>query len=42
MGKRDERMKLTTEILNGIKFIKMNGWEDYFLTKVIFFPKLDS
>lgn len=36
MKKRDERMKLTTEILNGIKFIKMNGWEEYFLQKVFF------
>ncbi len=36
MTKRDERMKVTTEILNGIKFIKMNGWEEYFLKKVNF------
>lgn len=35
MKKKDERMKVMNEIVNGIKFIKMNGWEEYFLTKVI-------
>ena len=34
MGKKDERIKLTNEILNGVKYIKMSGWEDYFLRKV--------
>jgi len=35
MGKKDERMAVTTEILNGIKYIKMSGWEKAFLQKVI-------
>jgi len=35
MEKKDERMKVTTEILNGIKYIKMSGWEKVFLNKVI-------
>jgi len=34
MKKKDERMKLSTEILNGIKYIKMSGWEEAFLEKV--------
>lgn len=34
MQKRDERMKFTNEIVNGIKFIKMSGWEEIFLQKV--------
>jgi len=36
MGQKDERMKVTTEILNGIKYIKMSGWENAFLSKVNF------
>jgi len=35
MGKKDERMAVATEILNGIKYIKMSGWEKAFLHKVI-------
>jgi len=35
MTKKDERMKVTTEILNGIKYIKMSGWEKSFLNEVI-------
>ena len=35
MEKKDERMKVSTEILNGIKYIKMSGWEEAFLKKVI-------
>ena len=34
MVKKDERMAGTTEILNGIKYIKMSGWENAFLQKV--------
>jgi len=34
MGKKDERMAVATEILNGIKYIKMSGWEKSFLHKV--------
>ena len=34
MEKKDERMAVTTEILNGIKYIKMSGWENAFLKKV--------
>jgi len=34
MKRKDERMKTTTEILNGIKYIKMSGWEEAFLDKV--------
>lgn len=33
-------MKVTTEILNGIKYIKMSGWEKSFLKKVNFFEDL--
>ena len=36
MKKKDERMKRTTEVLNGIKYIKMSGWEEAFLGKVNF------
>ncbi len=34
MGKKDDRMAVATEILNGIKYIKMSGWENAFLQKV--------
>lgn len=34
MEKKDDRMKLTNEIMNGIKYIKMSGSEEYFLQKV--------
>ena len=37
MEKKDERMAVTTEILNGIKYIKMSGWEKAFLKKVHFY-----
>ena len=34
MAKKDERMAVSTEILNGIKYLKMSGWENAFLQKV--------
>jgi len=34
MEKKDERMAVATEILNGIKYIKMSGWENAFLKKI--------
>ncbi|KAL4503360.1 hypothetical protein ABPG72_000966 [Tetrahymena utriculariae] len=36
MKEKDDRMKITTEIFNAIKFIKANAWEEYF------YDKLDS
>jgi len=35
MAKKDERMAVATEILNGIKYIKMSGWEKAFFRKVM-------
>ena len=34
MVEKDERMKITTEIFNAIKFIKANAWEEYFYDKL--------
>lgn len=34
MMKKDVRMKLTTEVLNYMKIIKLQAWEDYFQKKV--------
>ena len=34
MEKKDDRMKAANEILNGIKFVKMSGWEENFIQKV--------
>jgi ABC-type bacteriocin/lantibiotic exporter with double-glycine peptidase domain len=31
----DNRMKITTEVFNNIKFIKVNAWEEYFYDKLI-------
>lgn len=31
---KDKRIKITTEIFNSIKFIKVNSWEEYFYDKV--------
>lgn len=31
----DNRMKITNEIFNNIKFVKVNAWEEYFYDKVI-------
>jgi ABC-type multidrug transport system fused ATPase/permease subunit len=32
----DNRMKITNEIFNNIKFVKVNAWEEYFYDKVIY------
>ena len=37
MVAKDQRMKQDSEIINGIKLIKMNAWEDSFLKKVFIF-----
>ncbi|KAL4454971.1 hypothetical protein ABPG74_006353 [Tetrahymena malaccensis] len=34
MKEKDDRMKITTEIFNAIKFIKANAWEEYFYDKL--------
>lgn len=34
MKEKDERMKISTEIFNAIKFIKSNAWEEYFYDKL--------
>lgn len=34
MESKDKRMKLLNEILNAIKYIKMNGWEQTFIEKL--------
>jgi ABC-type bacteriocin/lantibiotic exporter with double-glycine peptidase domain len=31
----DDRMKITTEVFNNIKFIKVNAWEEYFYDKLM-------
>ena len=37
MLEKDKRAKLMDEILNGIKVVKLNAWEDYFEDKVMAF-----
>ncbi|EAS00380.2 ABC transporter C family protein (macronuclear) [Tetrahymena thermophila SB210] len=34
MKEKDDRMKITTEVFNAIKFIKANAWEEYFYDKL--------
>lgn len=34
MNRKDTRMKLLNEVLNGIKYIKMSGWEESFIRKI--------
>ena len=34
MNKKDARMKILTQILNAIKYLKMNGWEKVFANKI--------
>jgi len=29
MKEKDQRIKITTEILSSIKFVKVNAWEEY-------------
>lgn len=31
----DNRMKITNEVFNNIKFIKVNAWEEYFYDKLM-------
>ena len=35
MKAKDKRMETTNEIFNGIKIIKQNSWESFFLQKVL-------
>ena len=37
LKEKDKRMRITTEIVQNIKTIKLNSWIDYFVTKVIKF-----
>ena len=34
MKAKDQRVKVTSEMLQGIKAVKLNAWEDYFLSKL--------
>lgn len=34
MERKDDRMKISNEIMSGIKYIKMSGWESIFLKRV--------
>ena len=34
MTKKDERVRIITEILNGIKVIKLYGWEQSFIKRI--------
>ena len=34
MQKKDERVRLITEILNGIKVLKLYGWEQTFVQRI--------
>ena len=34
MEQKDRRIRMTSEVLNGIKVIKLYAWEDHFLTDV--------
>lgn len=34
MKDKDGRMKVTSEVLSLIKFIKVNAWEEIFYTKI--------
>ena len=34
MQQKDQRIRLTSELLNGIRVIKLNAWEDHFQRNV--------
>ena len=34
MKKKDERVRVITEILSGVKVLKLFSWEDSFITKI--------
>jgi ABC-type bacteriocin/lantibiotic exporter with double-glycine peptidase domain len=34
MQKKNDRMKIISEVFNNIKLIKMNAWEDFFYRKL--------
>ncbi|XP_067029429.1 multidrug resistance-associated protein 1-like isoform X2 [Acropora muricata] len=34
MSQRDERMKITNEVLSGIKALKLYAWEEYFMNRI--------
>lgn len=40
--KKDERMKLTNEVVTGIKYVKMSGWEEAFMSKVRLRKRLEE
>ena len=35
MKNKDERVKLMNEILNGVKVLKLYGWEESFMAQVL-------
>ena len=42
MERKDERMKLINEVLNGIKVLKMYAWELSFRVSMVFASKLQK
>lgn len=36
---KDSRMKITSEVINSLKILKLYAWEDEFLNRVSFFDK---
>lgn len=41
LERKDRRMNATTEIVNNIKIIKLNSWNDYFINKVFSLRSLE-
>lgn len=35
MGKKDERVEMCSEVLQGIRTLKMHVWEEHFLSKIL-------
>ena len=35
MGKKDERVEVCSEVLKGIRTLKMHVWEEHFLSKIL-------